>query len=161
MFNVLDSEKISEFELKLMELESEHLSIPDTKYSAIVKVAASEFQNICRDLLVMGDTVNISVSKEGIRFAVNGDIGKGSTTLRPTQSADKSEDESTSIELTEPVDLSFALKYLNHFTKATPLSLGVTLSMSPDVPVVVEYRVDTFGYLRFYLAPKIDDESME
>jgi proliferating cell nuclear antigen len=27
--------------------------------------------------------------------------------------------------------------------------------------VVVEYRVADFGYVRYYLAPKIEDEEME
>lgn len=48
-------------------------------------------------------------------------------------------------------------RYLNSFTKATPLSAQVCLSMSADVPLVVEYKIDSMGHLRFYLAPKIDD----
>lgn len=39
------------------------------------------------------------------------------------------------IEMNEPVQLTFALRYLNFFTKATPLSPTVTLSMSADVPL--------------------------
>lgn len=57
----------------------------------------------------------------------------------------------------EPVKLTFALRYLILFTKATPLGTTVTISMTPDNPVVVEYPIDTFGYVRYYLAPKIDD----
>lgn len=30
--------------------------------------------------------------------------------------------------------------------------------MSPDVPLVVEYKIAEIGYIRFYLAPKIDEE---
>ena len=54
------------------------------------------------------------------------------------------EDEATIIELEEPVSLTFALRYLNLFTKATPLSSTVTLSISPDVPLVTEYKVCCF-----------------
>lgn len=39
------------------------------------------------------------------------------------------------IEMNEPVQLTFALRYLNFFTKATPLSASVTLSMSADIPL--------------------------
>lgn len=70
-------------------------------------------------------------------------------------------EEQTLIELTEPVTLSFALRYLNSFAKATPLSPTVTLSMSKELPVVVEYRIADMGHVRFYLAPKIEDEEME
>jgi proliferating cell nuclear antigen len=31
--------------------------------------------------------------------------------------------------------------------------------MSPDIPVVVEYAIDTMGYIRYYLAPKIDEDA--
>lgn len=33
--------------------------------------------------------------------------------------------------------------------------------MARDLPVMVEYRISDMGYLRFYLAPKIEDEDME
>ena len=44
-------------------------------------------------------------------------------------------------------------------TQATSLGPTVTLSMSPDIPVVVEYAIDTMGYIRYYLAPKIDEDA--
>lgn len=58
----------------------------------------------------------------------------------------------------EPVSLTFALRYMNSFTKATPLSSSVSISMSSDLPVVVEYKIAEMGYLRYYLAPKIEDD---
>ena len=58
----------------------------------------------------------------------------------------------------EPVTVNFSIKYMNMFTKATSLSDRVRLSLCSDVPVVVEYGIQDNGYLRFYLAPKIDDE---
>ena len=41
------------------------------------------------------------------------------------------------------------MRYLNLFTKATPLSSTVTLSMSPDVPLVTEYKIADMGYIRW------------
>ena len=54
--------------------------------------------------------------------------------------------------------MTFALRYMNSFTKATPLANQVTISLSSDLPVVVEYKVAEMGYIRFYLAPKIEEE---
>lgn len=104
--------------------------------------------------------VMISVDKEGVVFQAVGDLGSGSVTLKPRSSVD-SEDDSVVIELKESVKLSFALRYLNYFTKATPLIGSVTLSMSKDVPLVVEYRVGDMGFIRYYLAPKIEDGEEE
>jgi len=150
--------KISDFELKLMEIESDSLGIPDTEYKAIVKMPAAEFQRICRDLTNFGDTVVISATKEGIKFSVSGELGTGNVHIRPSSDVDSKSEDETSIELQEPVQLTFALRYLNFFTKATALSSTVSLSLSKDVPLVVEYRIEDNGYLRFYLAPKIEDD---
>lgn len=61
----------------------------------------------------------------------------------------------------EPVSLTFALRYMNSFTKATPLANQVTISLSSDLPVVVEYKVEEMGCIRFYLAPKVEEEDVE
>lgn len=58
---------------------------------------------------------------------------------RQNKSVDKPE-ESTEIDINEPVALTFALRYLNSFAKATPLSTHVVLKLSKDLPVVVEYH---------------------
>jgi proliferating cell nuclear antigen len=47
---------------------------------------------------------------------------------------------------------------LNNFAKATGLSDFVSLSMNKDVPLVVEYKIAEIGHIRYYLAPKIDEE---
>jgi len=158
MFENENQDRISDFELKLMDIDSEHLGIPDTEYKSMIRMPSSEFQRICRDLSVLGDTCIISCQKDGVKFSVTGDLGTGNIMLRPNSSADK-EEEQTVIEMEEPVELTFALRYLNFFTKSTPLSGTVTLSMSADVPLVVEYPIGEMGYVRFYLAPKIDEES--
>merc|ERR1719189_2671377 len=157
VFRSPDEEKVSHFSLKLMDIDSEHLGIPDTEYKAKVAMSSREFQRICRDLAVLGDTLTIGVSKDNIQFSVSGEIGKGEMTLRTGQMGDE-EDTATVIDCMEPVVQTFAMRYLNFFTKATVLSKTVTLSLSPEVPLMVEYPVDDVGYVRYYLAPKIEEE---
>ena len=100
--------------------------------------------------------VTLETSKESIKFSVSGEIGGGSITIKGNESEKK--DDSTILEVDEPVSLSFALRYLNLFNKASNLSNQVVLSMSADTPLVVEYRMEKLGSLRFYLAPKITEE---
>jgi len=97
------------------------------------------------------------VTKEGIKFSATGDLGTGSITLKHNTSVEK-EEEAVVVDVQEPVELNFALRYLTLFSKATPLGPTVTLSMSPDIPIVVEYTIENMGYIRYYLAPKIDEE---
>lgn len=159
VFEAPNAERLSEFELKLMDIDSEHLGIPDNEYDATVKLPSAEFQRIVRDLSTIGDTVEISVTKDSVKFGTTGDIGSASIMCRQNKTADKP-DESTEIDITEPVALSFALRYMNSFAKATPLSTHTVLKLSKELPVVVEYHIPEVGRLAFYLAPKIEEEEM-
>ncbi|GAB6028460.1 hypothetical protein CHUAL_002620 [Chamberlinius hualienensis] len=157
MFESPNQEKVADYEMKLMNLDTEHLGIPETDYSCVVRMPSAEFQRICRDLSQIGDSVVISCTKEGIKFSAAGDLGTGNVKYVQTASVDK-EEEAVIIDMQEPVTLTFACRYLNSFTKATPLTPQVRLSMSADVPLVVEYKIKEMGGLRYYLAPKIEDD---
>lgn len=61
------------------------------------------------------------------------------------------------IDMNEPVSQTYACRYLGLFVKATPLSETMTISMKADAPLVAEYSIGTMGHLRFYLAPKVED----
>jgi len=160
MFESQNGEKVSDYEMKLMDLDTEHLGIPETDYSCVIKMPAAEFARICRDLSQIGESVVICCTKEGVRFSCSGDMGSGNIKLAQTANVDK-EEEAVVIEMQEACTLTFALQYLNYFTKASPLASQVTLSMSPDVPLVTEYKIGDMGYIRYYLAPKIEDEAGE
>ncbi|VAI51052.1 proliferating cell nuclear antigen-like [Triticum dicoccoides] len=118
MFESPNQDKIADFEMKLMDIDSEHLGIPDSEYQAIVRMPSSEFSSICKDLSSIGDTVIISVTKEGVKFSTAGDIGTANIVCRQNNTVDKPE-QSTIIEMQEPVSLTFALRYMNSFTKAS------------------------------------------
>ncbi|RHZ81316.1 hypothetical protein Glove_121g43 [Diversispora epigaea] len=151
-----NNDRIGEYELKLMDIDQEHLSIPETDYDATIIMPSAEFQRICRDLTVVSESVTIDVSKDTIKFTAEGELGSGNIKLKSTSSIDKPE-ESVNIELGQDVSLQFSLKYLMNFTKGTPLSEQVILCLSEKMPLLVEYKMD-IGYIRYYLAPKIGDE---
>merc|ERR1719385_145664 len=165
IFESMDQKRYSNFELKLNDIDQEQLGIPDTEYETIIEMPSSEFQRICRDLAAIGDTVTISVTKQGVKFSVNGDIGSGDMTIKgmmnsnngtnKKQSAVKQEEDgmdeddddmgtgnvdddddvdgdgsnNVKISLTDTVQQTFSLRYLNNFTKATGLSDKVVLRM--------------------------------
>ncbi|XP_045146155.1 proliferating cell nuclear antigen-like [Echinops telfairi] len=141
----------------MMDLDVDQFGIPEQEYSCVVKMPSGEFARICRDLSHIGDAAVISCAKDRVKFSASGEPGNGNIKLSQTSNIDK-EEEAVTIEMNEPVQLTFAPRYLNLFTKATPLSSTVTLSMSADVALVVEYKLADMGHLKYYLAPKIEDE---
>ncbi|KAL9107879.1 MAG: hypothetical protein Q9227_007297 [Pyrenula ochraceoflavens] len=155
VFESSETDRLSEYDIKLMDIDQEHLGIPDTEYAATVDMPSAEFQRICRDLMAMSESVSIEATKEGVKFSCQGDIGNGSVTIRQHSNVEKPEQD-VSIALTEPVNLTFSLKYLSNFCKASGLSSKVKLCLSQEVPLLVEYGLTGNSHLRFYLAPKVN-----
>jgi len=152
-----DDDRIADFDLKLMQIESEHMEIPDQQYKVVAKMPSSEFLKICRDLKEFGETMSIQASKEGIRFSVQGDVGTGNVVLKPRDS--EKPEERVALTVHESVTATFALRYLVTFAKAAPLCSTVELGLGPDSPLSVKYELENAdnGYMQFYLAPKIDE----
>ncbi|GAA5880176.1 hypothetical protein JCM16303_001240 [Sporobolomyces ruberrimus] len=104
LFEAKKQDRVGEYEMKLMDIDQEHLGIPDTVYDAEISLPATEFARIIRDLKELGESVKIEVSKDGVRFSADGDIGTASVTLKPSEEkgriaeddSDDEEDESGS-----------------------------------------------------------------
>jgi proliferating cell nuclear antigen len=139
-----------------MDIDQEHLGIPETEYSAVVTMPAGEFARICRDFSALSESVTIEAVKDEIKFSCQGDIGNGSVQLK-TRRDTEDDSRSTLVELREPVSQTFSLKYLTTFCKGGALSERVRLSLGVNVPLLVEYAFQG-GWLRYYLAPKIGDD---
>jgi len=157
IFKNYSEERVSQFSLKLMEVSKDDLGIPETIYKSCVMMSSQEFFRICRDSAQVGSSLSIKVSKDQVKFSVFGELGNGTVALRNSTASGEEESETT-IDCTEAVEQEFALRYLRDFTKATPLSKVVTLRLTPNAPLMVEYKIDELGYIRYYLAPKIEDE---
>lgn len=90
VYEAKNSDRIAEYDMKLMDIDSDTLGIPDTEYDARVTMPSAEFTRIVRDLSQLGESVRIEVSKEGVRFASEGEAANGSVLLRQTDGAGSS-----------------------------------------------------------------------
>jgi proliferating cell nuclear antigen len=50
------TDRMSEYDIKLMDIDQEHLGIPDTEYAATITLPSPEFQRICRDLSALSES---------------------------------------------------------------------------------------------------------
>ncbi|KAH9971871.1 proliferating cell nuclear antigen, N-terminal domain-containing protein [Lactifluus volemus] len=80
-------DRVAEYDMKLMDIDADTLGIPETDYDARVTMTAAEFTRIVRDLSSLGESVRIEVSKEGVRFASDGEAAQGSILLKQTDAA--------------------------------------------------------------------------
>merc|ERR1711881_108870 len=101
-----EDDRIADFDLKLMQIESEHMEIPEQQYKVVAKLPSAEFQKVCRDLREFGETMTVTATKEGVKFSVSGDLGAGNVFIKPRDS-DKPE-EKVSLTVSENVTSNFA-----------------------------------------------------
>ncbi|KAI8323722.1 proliferating cell nuclear antigen [Martensiomyces pterosporus] len=157
-FESAGKERVSEFSLKLMDIDIDAVDIPEMEYQAVISMSSQEFARIIRDLSSVGEAVTIDATKEGVKFSSAGDAGSGSILLKHQKSVDSESSLATSIQINEPVSHSLALKFLANFAKAAPLAERVSIHLTEEAPVMFEFKISDIGHIRFYLAPQIDDE---
>lgn len=56
VFESSESDRLSEYDIKLMDIDQEHLGIPETEYAATITMPSAEFQKICRDLMALSES---------------------------------------------------------------------------------------------------------
>lgn len=159
VFESQAADRVAHFQLKLMDIDAEHLGMTDDiEYTAVISMPSSEYRRIFTDLAVIGDTVTIEASKQTVTFSVEGDIGRGQLSIQPTEASKKNKG-GVVMTVNEPVKMTLSGKYLTLFTKAVPISDTVTLCMEPENPLAVEFAIpEGQGFVRFFLAPKMEEE---
>lgn len=152
-------ERTTEFQMNLVTLDVEHLSIPETEYSSIVQLNANEFTKICKELYTINETMTISTDKEFVQFSVDSQAGSGKIQLGHNEGCGSDLEGSTMLSVTDSVSQQFAIRYMSLFNKAAPLTTRTKLCLHSEQPLVVEYPIEGLGVLKYYLAPKISDDN--
>lgn len=171
--------RISEMGLKLMNFDNEIMDLPESIPSATIYMSANEYQRIFRDLANVGESVLLSVyhdesgsddegslQRDAISFRTTCDLGTVNIALLDTNSNNetKKEDDNdnVSIHIRELVQMSFGLRYLNSFSKASSFASQVYIGLLKNSPVEVKFNIyidsdKHLGHIAFFLAPKIDE----
>lgn len=157
VFESSKHERKSVFNLNLVHFDQESLQIPETNYSSKVSLPAGQFSKMIRELSQLSESIKISTNKKSINFAISGEACSGEIELKENPATNSAE--SVCIDVDDPVSNSFSLKFLNSFCKGDALAESVNLMMSENTPLVVEYKIADIGHLKFYLAPKINEEN--
>jgi proliferating cell nuclear antigen len=137
------------FMLKLLDIDSDDLNIPDVDINCIVTMPSNDFQRMCRDMLNIGDLVKITSNEDGLIFKCEGDFATQETVIGETMHG-------LSFSKKDDIEISgtYALKYINLFTKSTNLCNTIELYLKPNYPLILKYSVANLGEIRFCLAPK-------
>ena len=78
-------DRVTEFSLNLISLDSESLGIPDTNYQSEISMISNDFTKMCRELYALSETVTFEISKGSVKFQVEGEVGSGCISINTTE----------------------------------------------------------------------------
>jgi proliferating cell nuclear antigen len=136
----------TKFQLKLLDINENHIEVPDIDMTTITTLPSVDFQRLCRDMSNIGTDIEIRRFENQIKFRCDGDFANQETSIDCL-------DESPEISGT------YSLKYLNIFTKATSMCASVQIIQETGNRfLILKYNVANLGELKFYLATKVSED---
>lgn len=144
-----DKKQVTRYKLSLLDRDEPDIRLPDTEFSAHVTMPSSDFQKLCRDMVLLGaKTVEIKSVGSSLGFAC-----KGHFASRDTVMGDGESDFSIKKKNTEIVSGNFSLPHLVLFTKCTNLCNNLDIHMKNDWFLMVRYVIANLGDIKLCLMP--------
>jgi proliferating cell nuclear antigen len=141
------------YEVSLMEIDVDQLHIPDMEYEAEFTLPSIIFGNLVDQFKMFGDTLQIECSEENIGLSSNSsETGKMNVDIPIEDIVSYAIDEGGVL------NLSFSLNHLQNICSYSKITKNVDIHLKNGCPIRITYPMDEDDcYIRFYLAPKIDD----
>tara|TARA_B100000424_G_scaffold89018_1_gene66610 strand:- start:1064 stop:1837 length:774 start_codon:yes stop_codon:yes gene_type:complete len=139
------------FQLPLMDIEVDSLQLHDIEYTVDIIINSKKLKTSIDELTNFDDTIKISCKDECVDLLCNSNEGS----MKITFTSDDIEE--LGIIENESIECSFAIKYLSLMTNFYKLSDHCMINISENIPMQFKYNITETSFLRFFLAPKIDD----
>jgi proliferating cell nuclear antigen len=145
------------FHIGPVDVHSEMVSVPDHHYRASLGFSSTALAQLVRGQSDINDSVSVRCIDGSISFSVADNAVEAVTTFLSDGASDTAQEEVV-INVTEDCRVSYALRYLKAISAASALAPRVSLSFSPHFPLLVQYDLNEGGSVRFYLAPKVEED---
>ena len=139
------------FELPLMDVEQENLSIPSVDYDVEFSMDSKKFSDLISELMVFGPNLNIMCTEELLEFNSSGDTGKLKVNI-PIDSLNE-----FAISEGEQLDISYSLAHIGKMCLSTKLGGEIGVGISAEYPMSLKYSLGEESTVAFFVAPKIAD----
>ena len=141
------------FEIPLIDLTEEHMSIPEMDFQAEIVLPSSTFASIIQQLKLFGETIEITCNEEKIMLCSNSvENGKMFVEIKIDDV------EEFSINEGEDLAISYSLNYLNNICLYHKIAKNIEIKLCNEFPMKIYYDLGEGASIVLYLAPKINDD---
>ena len=139
------------FEMPLIDYESEMMEIPPCDYNVSMEIESKEWKKILDQLSNFGDSVQFKCKEDSVHLIAGSIEGKMDVNILS--------DNIETYVVDEGCDIStqFQLRYLQVMSNFQKLNKNLTIMMSPDIPCCCNFNLHGDSYIKFFLAPQIED----
>lgn len=160
-----DNKKATIFNIRLKKDFGEDLQPPDVRFSSELTLRSYAFAKLTKQMKEMSDIVVISSWEEYVKFDIENDKWFGNFKIYtnkpplPVSGNEEDEDQPANAKYKGELlsNLWFSTRFLHVIARVCSLSEEVTLRMSEDLPIQIEYRMPDYGVIQYYLQPKFSD----
>ncbi len=150
------------FELPLVNIETDMLDVPTAEWSADIEMLSGEFSQLIDQLSIFGNDLTIKCNDE-ITLTGSGEHGKMNARIQNDDILLYAVEEDTE------VNVNYSMIFVKEMASYSKLNKKVKIGVSQEIPMKVQYDLDDFmdndeeeedepnNYIRFFLAPKIED----
>ena len=140
--------------LILFNFDKESFNISELDYDVSIKMPIKFFtfiQKILSDF--SGDYLKFSSTKENLSLSIKGDSVSSKIDI-------KTEDSQSNVELEclEDTEKTIPIKFINCIAKCASLADDIYIKFSGDTPMFIDCNMSEYGFAKFYIAPKEEDE---
>jgi proliferating cell nuclear antigen PCNA len=137
--------------MPLMDITVDMLHIPDMEYDVDIEMDSKKFKSIIDELSNFNETLNLICDENQIVIESSSSEGSMKVVI-----------EIDDIELLAIVEgkklrASYGIKYIAQMSQFHKVSTNCLLHLTEEMPLQLKYVLDEQCMMRFYLAPKIDD----
>lgn len=140
------------FRLNLLDIQDDGITIPDAEFETELTLPSSDFQKIIRDMINIGELIEIKSVGNELILNCEGDFASQETRLCETNNGLQFSQIGS---LEQPIQGIYSLKYLLLFTKCTNMCNQIHIYIKNDYPLVITYSVANLGDIKLCLAPNI------
>jgi len=155
-----EGKKMRKFSITLKDISMPPIkpeSLEKISYNNSVTLPIGYLEEAIKDADIYNDTAIVSMTDQALIFRSEGNVGETECVL------DKEDSLMTNFIMKDEAEGTFALKFLNHMLKVSsvPNVSKVELSVSTDQPLKATFNIMGASTIKYFLAPRIEDEEEE
>jgi proliferating cell nuclear antigen len=146
------------FKMPLMNIDSEHLTIPEVEYEADMSIMSDEFSDLISQLCIFGEELRINCNAKTVDLTSKGDMGQMTASIEEENIVEYAIEEDVA------VNICVSLTLVASMCGFSKISEVAYLHCSNGAPVKLHYSLDdedstdSMNYVRFFIAPRIEDD---